>query len=107
MAGIKHLLGENATLKHNNEEVDPATFAGKSVGLYFSAHWCPPCRSFTPDLVEWYRKMKAGPKADSMELVFISSDRDEKSFDEYYAEMPWHALPFSNRERKVSVGPTS
>ena len=23
-------------------------------GLYFSAHWCPPCRKFTPQLVTYY-----------------------------------------------------
>ena len=25
----------------------------KIYGLYFSAHWCPPCRKFTPQLVEY------------------------------------------------------
>jgi len=27
-----------------------AALGGKVVGLYFSAHWCPPCRQFTPVL---------------------------------------------------------
>jgi len=25
------------------------------LGLYFSAHWCPPCRAFTPELLKEYR----------------------------------------------------
>ena len=24
--------------------------------IYFSAHWCPPCKAFTPSLAERYRK---------------------------------------------------
>merc|ERR1711902_360655 len=28
------------------------------VCLYFSAHWCPPCRGFTPVLKEFYEKVK-------------------------------------------------
>ena len=38
-----------------------------------------------------------------MEMVFVSSDRDQESFDDYYKDMPWHALPFADRERKVKV----
>ena len=33
---------------------DEAVAGGKFVGLYFTAHWCPPCRGFTPKLAEWY-----------------------------------------------------
>ena len=27
--------------------------------------------------------------------VYVSSNEDEKSFQEYYSEMPWLALPFA------------
>jgi len=70
--------------------------SGKFIGLYFSAHWCPPCRGFTPKLAEIY---KNGLK-DKMEIIFVSSDRDEKSFNEYYKEMPWLALPYAQRAEK-------
>ena len=50
------------------------------VGIYFSAHWCPPCRGFTPELAKIYAQCKAEGK--SFEVVFVSSDRDEASFAE-------------------------
>jgi len=67
-------------------------------GLYFSAHWCPPCRAFTPELAKFYKKM-----TDKLEIVFVSSDEDEAQWAEYFAEMPWLALPFVDRDRKVSL----
>ncbi len=33
----------------------------------------------------------------------MSSDRDEKSFNEYLSSMPWLALPFSDRARKAKL----
>merc|ERR1719189_1069843 len=40
------------------------------IGIYFSAHWCPPCRGFTPVLAETYETLaKAGKK---FEIVFVS-----------------------------------
>lgn len=73
-----------------------AAAGGKPIGLYFSAHWCPPCRGFTPKLAEYY---KNGLK-DKMEIIFVSSDRDEAAFKEYHGEMPWPALPYSKRKEK-------
>ncbi len=49
-----------------------ASLKGKMVGIYFSAHWCPPCRAFTPNLVKFRDKNK-----DEFEIVFVSSDKDE------------------------------
>jgi len=88
-------------LTNEGEKPTEATLAGKSaVGIYFSAHWCPPCRGFTPKLAEWYT---ASLKAKGLEVVFVSSDRDEASFKEYFAEQPWVALPYANRDLKESL----
>merc|ERR1712176_566165 len=76
-----------------------AKTGGKPIGLYFSAHWCPPCRGFTPKLAEFY---KNGLK-DKMEIIFVSSDRDQASFDEYFGEQPWLALPFDKRAEKEAL----
>merc|ERR1712230_254463 len=73
---------------------------GKTVAYYFSAHWCPPCRGFTPQLAEWY---KNDLQAKGLEVVFVSSDRDEGAFKEYFGEQPWLALDYSDRKRKEQL----
>jgi len=97
---FKLLLGDK--LLQGTEEVDiEKVLAGKrAIGLYFSAHWCPPCRGFTPKLAEYYT---SDLKSKGLEIVFVSSDRDEASFKEYYAEQPWLALPFSARDMKTQL----
>merc|ERR1712199_73167 len=60
------------------------------VGLYFSAHWCPPCRQFTPMLVDAYKKHL---KAKNLEVIFVSADKSPQEFAEYYGTMPWLAIP--------------
>ena len=72
-----------------------------SPGVYFSAHWCPPCRGFTPVLAEFYKKW-VEEEGKSLEIVFVSSDRDQEAFDEYYNSMPWAALKFEFRDEKVN-----
>jgi len=67
------------------------------IGIYFSAHWCPPCRGFTPVLSESYKKITAAGK--KFQVVFVSSDRDQTAFDEYYNEMPFLALPYEESDK--------
>jgi len=81
--------------------VEKEALQDKVIALYFSAHWCPPCRGFTPKLVEQYKKMKDAGLP--IEIIFASSDRDESSFDDYFKEMPWLALPFADRKRKEEL----
>ncbi len=67
----------------------------KYVAFYYSAHWCPPCRAFTPELSKFYDKMKK-KYADDFELVFVSSDKNEQAMEEYmeWGEMNFPALEF-------------
>jgi nucleoredoxin len=93
---IAKLLGD--TLQGKAGPVPTASLEGKTVLLYFSAHWCPPCRQFTPVLAKFYNDLRG--KRQDFEIVFCSSDRDEAQFTEYYREHPWLALPFADRKRK-------
>ena len=75
-------------------QVPVSELVGKHVLIYFSAHWCGPCRAFTPKLIETYNKIKA--KESAFEVIFVSSDPDQASFNDYYSDMPWLALPFGD-----------
>ena len=60
--------------------------------VYFSAHWCPPCRQFTPILKKWYKDVNAVTK--KVEIVFVSLDQDQAKFDEYYGSMNFAAAKY-------------
>lgn len=98
-SALSTLLGSELVTKSGTGSTD-ALLAGKTIGIYFSAHWCPPCRGFTPKLAEMY---KSTFQAKGLEIVFVSSDKDEAAWKDYYADMPWLALPYSNRELKESL----
>ena len=34
-----------------------------------------------------------------LEVVFVSSDSDQSSFEEYFKTMPWKALPFGSSQK--------
>ncbi|CAM9984403.1 unnamed protein product [Sphacelaria rigidula] len=55
---------------------------GKTLALYFSAHWCPPCRAFTPHLVKTYKAIKQRAGGSDVEFIFVSSDKEQSSFEE-------------------------
>ncbi len=65
------------------------------VFIYFSAGWCPPCRKFTPELVEFYEK-----EADdrNFEVIFVSADQSDSDMTTYMQRygMPWLAVPYSD-----------
>ncbi len=81
----------------NKKEVVPADsiYSKKVIAVYFSAHWCPPCRGFTPVLAEFYTEAQAAHK-DDFEVIFCTSDQNDEAFLEYFAGMPWKAIPFGD-----------
>ncbi|XP_073295181.1 probable nucleoredoxin 1 [Primulina huaijiensis] len=105
-------------IRKDSEKIPVHDLVGKTVLIYFSAHWCPPCRAFLPKLIESYQKIQEEGKA--LEVVFISSDRDQTSFDEFFSSMPWLAIPFGDKRKEslsrlfkvrgipmlVAIGPT-
>lgn len=86
---IEMVIGTDIVAKDGSN----VTLSAKYVGLYFSAHWCPPCRFFTPELAKFYTDFTVR-RPGELEIVFVSFDRDEKSYKEYFDEMPWYSLPF-------------
>jgi thiol-disulfide isomerase/thioredoxin len=65
--------------------------------VYFSAHWCGPCRRFTPALRAAYEKLRAHPQLGTrFELIFISSDESAAAQLTYAKEaaMPWPMIDF-------------
>ena len=59
---------------------------------------CPPCRAFTPKLIESYKKIVS--KGKPFEIIFVSSDRTQEAFDDYFKDMPWFAIPFGKDKGK-------
>ncbi len=92
-------LGTNLLTKSGTKPTSEVLEGKKLIGLYFSAHWCPPCRGeisfsclsydsfslsgFTPVLSEFYTDLTVADP--SIELVFISSDHGPSEFDEVCA----------------------
>ena len=94
---LKNTFGEKLVdakgVEHQISELND-----KMIGIYFSAHWCPPCRQFTPKLVEF----RDACAKENFEVVFVSFDKDEKAMKGYMKEtnMKWLAVPFSSSLRK-------
>jgi nucleoredoxin len=75
----------------------------KLYALYFAAKWCPTCRKFTPQLVEFYNRV--APTHPEFEVVFISSDRSAPAMEAYMrdAQMPWPALKYDQIAEKQGL----
>lgn len=97
---VLHVTEESAVtfVGANNQTFTSSAVRNKVVGLYFSAHWCPPCRRFTPQLAELYKEAQTAGLP--FEILFVSADNSPREFREYLNEMPWKAYDFEDPNRE-------
>jgi nucleoredoxin len=87
-ASLEDLVGPEL-INADGEKVATSSLQGKVIGLYFSAEWCPPCRAFTPSLVQLRDR-----NDDEFEVVFVSSDQSAEAQQKYMKsyDMEWPAV---------------
>ena len=92
------MLLESATLQTKTGEKRSLTSYPKVVLLYFSAHWCPPCRKFTPLLRDFYEEVNDENK--QVEIVFVSADKTVEEHAKYFSDShgDWLTVPFEAEE---------
>ncbi|MDZ8119695.1 thioredoxin-like domain-containing protein [Pontiella agarivorans] len=90
-----------AVIDHHGDAVDSDYVLNTDfLLLYFSGHWCGPCRSFTPELVKYYNEKQGGQL---YQVLFVSSDHSDTEMKHYMqsTEMPWPAVVYHSEARKI------
>jgi nucleoredoxin len=103
---ISQFLKGDLVQWHNGAVVhaDETALANKKlIAFYFSAHWCGPCRKFTPQLVDYYNRVAA--QHPEFEIVFYSFDKSPFAFETYMREanMPWLAIDYAKVKGKEAI----
>ena len=73
-------------------EAESALANKELILIYFSAHWCPPCKRFTPILKEFYEKVAK----EGVEIIFLSWDQSQEDMLSYMKEMHGDWLAFQH-----------
>ncbi len=91
-------VANGSLVSYYDQELDQK----KIYGLYFGAHWCAPCRKFTPQLIQWYNQIARDHP--EFEIIFISNDKSLEAMTGYMTGtgMPWPAVDFA----KVAMVPS-
>lgn len=88
-------------LTDKGKKADLTELNGKTVALYFSASWCPPCRAFSPLLVDLAKKLQSGGKP--FVIVLVGCDQTEQKALAYMKDhkMPGYLVPPEADENKA------
>ena len=80
-SGIKELVGSSLIDKSGNE-FSTEVLSGKMIGLYFSAGWCPPCKTFSPKIRDFRNQ-----NSEDFEIVMVSADSSSSAQLNYMKDM--------------------
>lgn len=73
----------------NGQVISQDHLIGKSVALYFADGKDPKCTSFLPFLLQFYKTVNEAGNHQKIEIIFVSLDTDQKSFESHRSHMPW------------------
>ena len=93
-ASLEELFGDTL-YRADSSRVGIDAFDGVPlIGIYFAAHGCSACASFTPMLLAAYRELRAADRP--FEVVLVSGDPTEAAMFTHMTdrEMPWLAVPW-------------
>ncbi|KAF4789778.1 hypothetical protein TURU_148259 [Turdus rufiventris] len=110
MAGaLTDVLGE-VLVAADGEEVAVSALAARGVslvGLYFGCSLGGPCAQLGASLAAFYGRFRGEAAAGGgqrLEIVFVSAEQEQQQWQEAVRAMPWLALPFADKHRKVWLG---
>ena len=66
-----------------------------SIGVYFCADWCGPCKAFTPILKTYYEAQRASRARNdetTLEIVLVLRCRTWQASEALFSTMPWTAM---------------
>jgi thiol-disulfide isomerase/thioredoxin len=72
--------------------------------IYSAARWCPYTQKFTPDLLTFYKTMKA--KGADFEVFYIPQEKSNAELQTYAKEInfPWPTVKYPQRDKLVVAG---
>ena len=90
---------------HGSGKIVASTIKATYYGIYYGAHWAPPCRLFTTVLTEFYdevNKVKPDDFDKNFEVLFVSLDGSHDAFLRNFKEMPWLGVSM-NEDQRISA----
>lgn len=72
----------------------------ENIILYFSASWCPPCRSFSPLLDDF---LTANATRLKTTCIFVSGDKTKAEFEKYFSSHNWPFAVTFDGVRKLQL----
>jgi thiol-disulfide isomerase/thioredoxin len=99
------LFGENLVSKASDGSLTSvstidALSSVEFIILYFSAAWCPPCRSFSPLLDEF---LDANASRLKTTCIFVSGDKTQQEFEKYFFSHKWPLAVTFDGVRKLQL----